>query len=99
MKSPWEDLKGQIYLGDERFVGRMQRRLDQQADDINIPLVQRRAPPQPLADIARTCKDRDEAILKAHKTGHYSYSEIGDHFKVHFTTVGRIVRTGRARKK
>ena len=94
-----EDLRGQIYLGDERFVARMQRKLDRQADDTNIPLAQRRGPPRPLAEIARTCKDRDEAILKAHNTGHYSYSEIGDHFKVHFTTVGRIVRTGRALKK
>ena len=99
IKSPWEDLKGQIYLGDDRFVARMQAKLDRQADDINIPFAQRRAPPRPLADIARRYKDRDEAILRAHQTGHYSYSQIGHHFKVHFTTVGRIVRTGKALKK
>ena len=43
-KSPWDNLKGQIYLGDERFVARMQRKLDSQIDDINIPLAQRRGP-------------------------------------------------------
>lgn len=44
-------------------------------------------------------KDRDRAILKAHDTGQYSYSAIGEHFQVHFTTVGRIVRTGRQTRK
>ncbi len=97
--SPWEHLKAQIYLGDERFIARMQRKLDRQIDDINIPLAQRRGPAPALADIQRTHKERDEAILKAHDTGHYSYSEIGAHFKVHFTTVGRIVRAGRRARK
>jgi hypothetical protein len=43
-RSPWEDLRGQIYLGDEHFVARMQRKLGSQTDDINIPRAQRRAP-------------------------------------------------------
>ncbi len=99
-KSPWEDLKGQIYLGDERFVARMHSKLDRQNDDINIPLAQRRGAAPPLAQFERLHKDRDQAILKAHDTGHYSYSEIAGHFNVHFTTVGRIVRSGRqARRK
>jgi len=98
-QSPWDNLKGQIYLGDERFVERMKRKLDRQSDDINIPLVQRRGPAPSLAHIQRANKERDKAILKAHDTGHYSYTEIGEHFKVHFTTVGRIVRSGRQARK
>jgi DNA-directed RNA polymerase specialized sigma24 family protein len=77
----------------------MQRKLDRQSDDINIPLVQRRGPAPSLAHIQRANKERDKAILKAHDTGHYSYTEIGEHFKVHFTTVGRIVRSGRQARK
>lgn len=98
-KSPWDDLKGQIYLGDEDFVARMQRKLTHQADDINIPRAQRRAPPRALEEIERAHPNRNRAVLKAHETGHYSYSEIGEHFKLHFTTVGRIVRAGRAVKR
>ena len=94
-QSPWEHLKGQIYLGDEHFVERMQRKLGRQSDDINIPLAQRRRPAPSLEQIERTHKKRDLAILKAHATGRYSYTEIGKHFKVHFTTVGRIVRAGK----
>ena len=98
-KSPWDNLKGQIYLGDERFVARMQRKLGSQPDDINIALAQRRGPAPSLAHFQRTQQDRDQAILKAHDTGHYSYSEIGEHFKVHFTTVGRIVRSGKQARR
>jgi putative transposase len=43
-KSPWDEVKGQIYLGDDRFVEQMQARLGRQADDINIPRAQRRGP-------------------------------------------------------
>ena len=93
--SPWIDLRGQIYLGDERFVERMQARLGGQADDINIPRAQRRRPALPLAKIERGSKGRDEAILAAYETGHYSYSQIAKHFGLHFTSVGRIVRNGR----
>ena len=52
----------------------MQRKLDRQTDDLNIPLAQRRGPASTLADIQRTDKKRNEAILKAHATGHYSCS-------------------------
>jgi len=94
-KSPWDEVKGQIYLGDDGFVERMQRNLGRQAEDINIPRAQRRKPAPTLTQIQRAHKDRDGAILAAHDTGHYSYTQIGKYFGVHFTTVGRIVRTGR----
>ena len=97
--SPWDDVKGQIFLGDERFVARMQRNLGPRADDNNIPRAQRRGPAPTLASIERAHKERNRAIVAAHDTGHYSYAQIGKHFGVHFTTVGRIVRTGKAVRK
>jgi REP element-mobilizing transposase RayT len=97
--SPWDHLQGQIYLGDKNFVAQMKRKLHQQGDDINIPLAQRRGSAPSLAQIERTSKHRDVAISKAHETGQYSYTKIGAHFKVHFTTVGRIVRAGKREKR
>ena len=35
---------------------------------------------------------RNAAIVMAYATGAYSYQEIADYFKIHFTTVGRVVR-------
>ena len=91
--SPWPQVRGQVFLGDEAFVATMQAKLEHpQRQDVQIPKAQRRAPAPTLAHIAKGAKDRDTAIVAAHGTGAYSYQKIGDHFGVHFTTVGRIVR-------
>jgi len=39
-------------------------------------------------------RDRDAAIKAAYATGAYAYQQIAEHFGIHFTTVGRIVRAG-----
>jgi putative transposase len=91
--SPWEHLKGQVFLGDDRFVQRMQVCLAaEHRDDVQIPLTQRRPPPPPLHQIESDAPDRNEAIVTAYATGAYSYQELADYFGIHFTTVGRVVR-------
>jgi hypothetical protein len=92
--SPWLNLKGQIFLGDEQFVQRMQSRIQTGNDDVQIPIAQRRPPPPPLDTIVERSPDRNAAILEAYATGGYSYQQIADHFGVHFTTVGKIIRSG-----
>jgi putative transposase len=88
----WARLNRQVFLGDDRFVEEMQRKLGSEREDVQIPRVQRRGPPPTLAQIREMARDRDEAIVRAHATGEYSYSQIGDFFGLHFTTIGRIVR-------
>ena len=92
----WGQLRGQIYLGDERFVERMQARVGL-AYDVNIPRAQRRPPAPSLGHIEREQKERDAAVVAAHATGQYSYEQIGKHFGLHFTCVGRIVRSTKRR--
>jgi putative transposase len=91
-ESIWSGLRQQIYLGDERFVERMQAKAEVQGDEISIPRTQRRAPPASLASIAATSPGRDEGMVAAYATGAYTYREIAQHFGVHAATVGRIVR-------
>jgi len=91
-ESPWANLKGQVFLGDEAFVNRMQAHIRQCKDDVQIPQAQRKPMPPPLAQIEKRAPDRDTAIIAAYATGGYSYQQLADHFGVHFTTVGRIVR-------
>jgi putative transposase len=95
-QSVWKDLRARIYLGDERFVQRMQAKLEREVKDVNIPRAQCRPP---LARIAAAHENRDQAVVTAHETGEYSYQQIADHFGVHFTTVGRIVRAGKSRRR
>ncbi len=95
--SVWNALKGQIFLGSDRFVKRLQARLGAVAEDANVPRAQRRPAAPPLAVIERRFRHRDEAIITAYVTGDYSYQQIACHFGMHFTTVGRIVREARRR--
>ncbi len=90
--SPWSNLKGQVFLGDEQFVTRMQKYIQNGKDDVQIPIAQRRPQPPPLEEIEKCSPDRNAAIITAHATGGYSYQQIADYFGVHFTTAGRIVR-------
>lgn len=93
--SPWRNLKGQVFLGDDLFVQQMQAKIEsRQRNDVQIPVAQRRARPLSLPIIARSAPDRNTAIVAAYATGAYSYQEIATHFGIHFTTVGRIVRRG-----
>jgi hypothetical protein len=86
----------QIYLGDDRFIKRMQGWLDdEKVNDVNVPRAQRRGPAPPLEVIRRQYKDKKKAVVAAYETGAYSYQQIGEHFGVHFTTVGRVVRAAR----
>jgi len=92
----WDGLKGQIYLGDDGFVEKIQRQLvGGERDDPQVPKLQRWGPPPSLEQIRRDAAGRDEAIVAAHATGAYSYAEIGNFFGLHFTTVGTIVRKAR----
>jgi hypothetical protein len=93
--SVWTHLNGQAFLGDDAFVERSLRHA-KSTDDVNLPKAQRRPPPKPLAQIERASTSRDEAIVAAHASGGYSYAGIGQHFGLHFTQVGRIVRRHRA---
>jgi len=97
-RSPWEQLNGQIYLGDEDFVRCMQSRIAANPVDANIPKPHRRAPAPPITIFAERHPDRDQAIVAAYQTGRYSYQELGAFFGLHFTTVGKIVRRGLSAK-
>ena len=92
-ESVWGELRQQIYLGSDRFIERMQRKLEGgRGEDINIPRAQRQRPAPSLKDIEGRNRDRKKAMVAAYETGAYSYQQIGKHFGVHFTTVGRVVR-------
>lgn len=88
---PWEKLRNQIYLGDERFIGKLQDGLANDKDLSEIPAAQRRRPVQPLNHFARKYRDRDQAIVMAYQSGGYSLKAIGEYFGLHYSRVSRIV--------
>lgn len=90
--SPWTALKGQIYLGDEKFVTRMQRHASDKAEIGEIPRAQRRPVAKALIHYQNKHKARDEAICQAYASGDYSMQAIALHFGVHYSTVSRAVK-------
>jgi putative transposase len=90
-ESIWKDLKHQILLGDDSFVGRLQRKKPAKALE-EIPKRQRRSLGKSLEAYQKAYPDRDKAMATAYLSGAYSMKEIGKHFGVHYMTVSRAVR-------
>ena len=91
LPSVWEQLQGQIYLGSEAFVEKMQALIDQRPALTEIPRAQRRALTRALSEFAQQ-HDRNEAIALAYLSGQHTMAAIAAHFDVHYTTVSRLVR-------
>ena len=96
-KSPWHDLKGQIFYGGERFIGRMQKLIGRKGKVREIPREQR-VPHRPalheILDTGMTKKRRNNNILSAHLQYGYSLIDIGEHLGIHYSTVSRVVKKG-----
>lgn len=91
LPSLWSELKGQVFLGTEPFIERMQSLTDKTSIS-EIPRVQRRPLAKPLAHYRDTHPDRAVAMAQAYATGDYTMQEIVDYFGVHYATVIRAVR-------
>ena len=89
----WSQLTQQMYLGDKAFIDQAQKHLSKDHCDIQIPQVSKRAPAEPLDYYESCTKNRNAAIIAAYASGGYSYQQIAEYFEVHFTAIGRIVRS------
>jgi REP element-mobilizing transposase RayT/plasmid stabilization system protein ParE len=85
--SPWDALVGQVFLGSERFVRRLQAKAGPLSE---VPRRQRTTRP-PLATIfARGPVEK--GIVKAYREHSYTLKEIADYHGVHYATVSRRLR-------
>jgi hypothetical protein len=87
----WRHLRGQIYLGDDAFVNRLQRRIRAGERLKEVPRAQRRPDPKPLDHYARHAHDPKQAMAAAYRSGGYTLAQIANHFNVHYSTVSRAV--------
>ncbi len=93
--SPWEELRGQVLLGSERFVEWLAPGLRDKRLLREIPRRQRFAARPTLGQLfgARTRADRvrrNDAIRRAHLDHGYSLTEIGRAVGLHYATISRI---------
>ncbi len=92
LPSVWAQLQGQIFLGSEAFVQKMQAQIEQKPTLGEIPRVQRRAITQSLAGFEQRYP-RNEAMARAYLSGQHSMAAIAQHFRVHYSTVSRALKS------
>jgi hypothetical protein len=91
LPSVWEGLKGQIFLGSEKFIQKMEIESAKKPSLVEVPRAQRRAMARELAEYAGAY-ERNEAIAMAFLSGHHTMAAMADYFGVHSTTVSRLVK-------
>jgi putative transposase len=84
---PWEELKGQIYLGSAAFI---ERHSPGNQELKKIPRVQLKAVKPSLERIF--AKSGKRAIVQAYKEHGYRLQEIAAHLGVHYATVSRRLK-------
>lgn len=89
--SPWQQLKNQIFLGDDTFVEKHIKLVDGDRDLSEIPSSQKRVLPKSLNEYEKISTNRNTAIYAAYQSGGYSLKEVGDYFGLHYSRVSRIL--------
>lgn len=86
--SPWEGLRGQIYLGSEAFC----QRFTQDEPLPEVPKLQRQPVRPALEEIFSGAGSREEQTVQAFRCHGYRLREIAEYLSVHYATVSRWVR-------
>jgi REP element-mobilizing transposase RayT len=99
-ESPWNRLRGQILLGSEAYIRKIQPLLARRGNLKEIPRVQRLVSRPPLKEALQldrldTKPKRDHAIQTAHLKHGYTLTEIGTHLGLHYTTISKVVNQER----
>jgi len=92
-RSPMEDLRQQIYLGDDLFIAQAQEKILAGASLSDVVREQKRPPLECLEDYKKNFSDRKEAMAQAYLSGQFSQAEISRFFRVHTSTVSKAVRS------
>lgn len=94
VNSPWEELQGQILLGDDAFVDSHLKFVSDKQPVQEIPRTQRYLNRPKLSGLfseARNKAERDKQIQGAHIRHGYTLKEIADHIGIHYTTVSKVI--------
>ncbi len=92
VSSPLEQVKNQLFLGDEQFIAENSAKIDQGENLRELSKAHKRSIAKTLEQYQAEEASRNMAMAKAYLSGGYTMKEIGDHFGVHYMTVSRAVR-------
>ncbi len=93
--SPWNELQGQILLGEEGFIDKFKDHLTDKEKIKEIPRAQRYVNRPALSkyfSAGEKIDRRNKHIHTAHVKYGYTLKEIADYLDIHYTTVSKIIR-------
>jgi len=91
-ESPLKQVKGQIFLGSEYFLAKMEQFMEQKEKLTEIPRTQRYATRPSLEELFQTNNTRQMKIYQANQKFGYTLKEIGQYFGLHYTTISKIIK-------
>lgn len=91
LPSLWDKLRGQIYLGSDDFLAKLQSLNG--ALIAEIPRAQCRPLAKPLPHYVQNYSDARRGMAAAYATGDYTMQAIAQAFGVHYATVSRAVKS------
>lgn len=93
-ESPWKEVRGQLYLGDESFIDKIKKLIRGKETLKEIPRMQRYITKPLLEDILKykDKKPRDNAVFEAHIRYGYTLKDVAEHLGVHYATISRAVK-------
>lgn len=95
LKSPWEELQGQILLGEETFIDSHKNLFQGKQPIKEISRAQRYLNRPKLPNLFSKGKDkveRNKQIHLAHIRHGYTLKMIADHLGIHYTTVSKVIK-------
>ncbi len=90
-------MKGQIYLGDDKFMRKMQDRIGK-PQGREVARAQHRQTGKPLAHYFHN-NERDEAIVKAYREGEHTQTAIAEVAGLSVSRVSTLIALGEAKAK
>jgi len=87
-----EKVQQQVYLGDDGFVERVQRKCSVSPELADISREQKRKPMASLQEYFKQYSRHKEAMAMAFLEGRFSQAEISRYLGVHYSTVSRAVK-------
>ncbi|MCG2725929.1 MAG: transposase [Elusimicrobia bacterium] len=90
----WDEIKGGIFLGSEKFIKKFGKILSHKNDMKEIPRIQRKAGRPEISKLLKKSLNkniRNKQICKAYTKYAYTLKEIADYLNIHYTTVSKVV--------
>jgi len=98
----WDELKGGVILGREKFVEELKPVLEGKRSLVEIPRKERLVHRPKLEELfagVRKKEERDERIYRAVVKYGYKLREVGEYLGLHYSTVSRIVSRQKSKVK